>query len=43
MNRFGLVEELVSSAVYLASDQSSYTTGQILVVDGGQLASGVNQ
>jgi NAD(P)-dependent dehydrogenase (short-subunit alcohol dehydrogenase family) len=42
MNRFGLVEELVSSAIYLASDQSSYTTGQILVVDGGQLASGVN-
>ena len=43
MNRFGSVEELVSSAVYLASDQSSYTTGQILVVDGGQLASGVNR
>jgi NAD(P)-dependent dehydrogenase (short-subunit alcohol dehydrogenase family) len=43
MQRFGLVEELVSTAVYLASDASSYTTGQIIVVDGGQLASGVNQ
>jgi NAD(P)-dependent dehydrogenase (short-subunit alcohol dehydrogenase family) len=43
MNRFGDVEELVSTAVYLASDRSSYTTGQIFVVDGGQLASGVNQ
>lgn len=43
MKRFGEVNELISSAVYLASDQSSYTTGQILVIDGGQLASGVNQ
>jgi NAD(P)-dependent dehydrogenase (short-subunit alcohol dehydrogenase family) len=43
MNRFGELEELVSTAVYLASDRSSYTTGQIFVVDGGQLASGVNQ
>ncbi len=43
MQRFGLVEELVSTAVYLASDASSYTTGQIMIVDGGQLASGVNQ
>jgi NAD(P)-dependent dehydrogenase (short-subunit alcohol dehydrogenase family) len=43
MQRFGLVEELVSTAIYLASDASSYTTGQIIIVDGGQLASGVNQ
>jgi NAD(P)-dependent dehydrogenase (short-subunit alcohol dehydrogenase family) len=43
MQRFGLVEELVSTALYLASDASSYTTGQIIIVDGGQLASGVNQ
>jgi NAD(P)-dependent dehydrogenase (short-subunit alcohol dehydrogenase family) len=43
MARFGQLQELVGAAVYLASDESSFTTGQILVVDGGQLASGVNQ
>jgi NAD(P)-dependent dehydrogenase (short-subunit alcohol dehydrogenase family) len=43
MSRFGQVEELVGVAVYLASDASSFTTGQTLVVDGGFLASGVNQ
>ncbi|GGA68670.1 2-deoxy-D-gluconate 3-dehydrogenase [Edaphobacter acidisoli] len=43
MRRFGAVEEVVGAAVYFASDESSYTTGQIIVVDGGQLASGVNQ
>jgi NAD(P)-dependent dehydrogenase (short-subunit alcohol dehydrogenase family) len=43
MKRFGLVEELVGAAVYLASDASSFVTGQLLVVDGGFLASGVNQ
>ena len=43
LGRFGKAEEVVSAAVYLASDDASYTTGQIIVVDGGQLASGVNQ
>jgi NAD(P)-dependent dehydrogenase (short-subunit alcohol dehydrogenase family) len=43
MARFGKAEELVGAAVYLASDAASFTTGQILVVDGGFLASGVNQ
>jgi NAD(P)-dependent dehydrogenase (short-subunit alcohol dehydrogenase family) len=43
MRRFGKVEELVGAAVFLASDASSFVTGQILVVDGGFLASGVNQ
>lgn len=43
MQRFGSAEELVGAAVYLASDSSSFTTGQVLVVDGGFLASGVNQ
>jgi NAD(P)-dependent dehydrogenase (short-subunit alcohol dehydrogenase family) len=43
MQRFGTPEELVGAAVYLASDASSFTTGQILTVDGGYMASGVNQ
>ena len=43
MGRFGQVEELVGAAVYLASDAASFVTGQILTVDGGFLASGVNQ
>ncbi len=43
MKRFGKVEELAGAAVYLASDAASYTTGSVLIVDGGILASGVNQ
>jgi NAD(P)-dependent dehydrogenase (short-subunit alcohol dehydrogenase family) len=43
MGRFGKTEELVGAAVYLASDSASFVTGQILVVDGGFLSSGVNQ
>jgi len=43
MNRFGQTEDLVGAAVYLASDAASFVTGQTLVVDGGFLASGVNQ
>ena len=43
MHRFGQPEELISTALYLASAMSSFTTGQILVVDGGFLASAVNQ
>ena len=43
MARFGKTEELIGAVVYLASDSASFVTGQILVVDGGFLASGVNQ
>lgn len=43
MGRFGQTEELVGAAIYLASDASSFVTGEIMVVDGGFLASGVNQ
>jgi len=43
MRRFGQLEELVGAAVFLASDSSSFITGHVLTVDGGFLASGVNQ
>ncbi|MFP5278043.1 MAG: SDR family NAD(P)-dependent oxidoreductase [Acidobacteriota bacterium] len=43
MGRFGKTEELIGATVYLSSDASSFVTGQVLVVDGGFLASGVNQ
>src|SRR5207248_7669614 len=42
MKRFGKVEELAGAAVFLASESASFVTGEILVVDGGFLASGVN-
>jgi len=43
MARFGKTEELVGAAIYLASDAAAFVTGHALVVDGGFLASGVNQ
>jgi NAD(P)-dependent dehydrogenase (short-subunit alcohol dehydrogenase family) len=43
MKRFGKVDELGGAAVFLASDAASYVTGHVLAVDGGFLASGVNQ
>ncbi|MGB1926822.1 MAG: SDR family NAD(P)-dependent oxidoreductase [Rubripirellula sp.] len=38
MNRWGRMEEIQGSAIYLASDAASFTTGSMLVVDGGWTA-----
>jgi len=43
MRRFGNVDELAGAAIFLASDAASFVNGEILAVDGGFLASGVNQ
>jgi NAD(P)-dependent dehydrogenase (short-subunit alcohol dehydrogenase family) len=43
MGRFGDTQELIGAAVYLASDAASFVAGEVLTVDGGFLASGVNQ
>ncbi len=42
MGRYGRADEVVGAAVFLASDAASFVNGQIIVVDGGYLASGVN-
>src|SRR5258705_1674531 len=43
MKRFGKIDELGGAAVFLASEAASFVTGHVLTVDGGFLASGVNQ
>jgi NAD(P)-dependent dehydrogenase (short-subunit alcohol dehydrogenase family) len=43
MKRFGELDELVGAAIFFASDAASFVTGTVLPVDGGVLASGVNQ
>jgi NAD(P)-dependent dehydrogenase (short-subunit alcohol dehydrogenase family) len=43
MKRFGRLDETVGAVVFLASESSSFITGQTLAIDGGFLASGVNQ
>jgi len=43
MARFGNTDELVGAAIFLASEAASFVNGEIIAVDGGFLASGVNQ
>jgi NAD(P)-dependent dehydrogenase (short-subunit alcohol dehydrogenase family) len=43
MQRYGQLDELAGTAVFLASESASFITGQVVAVDGGYLASGVNQ
>jgi len=38
MNRFGTVKEIANAAVFICSSKSSFTTGSVLVIDGGQTA-----
>ncbi|HWW92034.1 MAG TPA: glucose 1-dehydrogenase [Vicinamibacteria bacterium] len=43
LHRFGRVEELQGACVLLASEAASFVNGEVLCVDGGLLASAVNQ
>jgi len=43
MGRFGQTKEVAGAAVFFASDAASFVTGQTMIIDGGILASGVNQ
>ncbi len=37
LERLGSVDDIASTVVFLASDQASYITGQVIVVDGGMV------
>jgi 3-oxoacyl-[acyl-carrier protein] reductase len=37
MKRLGSVEDIANAALYFASEEAGYVTGQTIVVDGGQV------
>ena len=43
MHRFGDPKEIVGPAIFLASEAAAFVTGEVIAVDGGYLASGVNR
>ena len=43
LGRFGEADELVGACIFLASESARFVNGEVLAVDGGFLASGVNQ
>ena len=43
MHRFGNPREVVGPAIFLASEAAAFITGEVIAVDGGFMASGVNQ
>jgi NAD(P)-dependent dehydrogenase (short-subunit alcohol dehydrogenase family) len=42
MHRFGHPKEVVGPAIFLASEAAAFVTGEVIAVDGGFLASGIN-
>ena len=43
LGRFGQVEECVGATIFLSSEAASFVNGEVIAIDGGFLASGVNQ